>query len=190
MWLFFMGLLTEIGFFVTEKLFGGLFNLFKKGVVINPKKTLIVPKKIEGSETRYVLFIINKEKRPYYNLDLKISTTEKLNILIDPRIDGEFKPTYPIPFGNPKSQSFIEFGGAFFTQDKYGSKWLQKIHHIEPEQIIKYEIVLSKITGVAPFKLKHEITYSKEAKLISTKITNEDNQQSIEIHGINWNLKK
>ena len=185
-----MSLLTEIVFFVTEKLFGSLFNLFKGGVVVNPKKTLIIPKKIEATETRYVLFIINKEKRPYYNLDLKISTAEKLNILVDPRIDGEFKPTYPIPFGNPRSPSFIEFGGAFFTQNKHGTKWLQKIHHIEPEQSIKYEVVLSKISGMAPFRLKHEITYSKEAKSISTKITNNGNQQSIEIHGMNWNLKK
>lgn len=183
-------LLIEIGFFVTEKLFGGLVSLFKQGVVVNPKNTLIIPKKIEASETRYVLFIINKEKRPYYDLDLKISTAEKLNILVDPRINGEFKPTYPIPFGDPKTPSFIEFGGAFFTQDKYGSEWLQKIHHIEPEQSIKYEVVLSKITGAAPFKLKHEITYSKEAKPISTKTTNKGNQQSIEIHGVNWNLKK
>ncbi len=183
-------LLTEIGFFVTEKLFGSLINFFKKGVVVNPKNTLVVPKKIDGAETRYLLFIINKDKRPYFDLDLKISTTEKLNILVDPRIGEEFKPTYPIAFGDPNAPSFVEFGGAFFGQNKNGSKWLQKIHHIEPEQSIKYEIILTKTTGMKPFKLKHKVTYSKEAKPISTKTTNKGNQQSIEIHGLNWNLKE
>lgn len=183
-------LFIEIVFFVTEKFFGGLINLIKRGVVINPKNTLIIPKKIEDSKMRYVIFIINREKKPYYDLNLKISTAEKLDILVDPRIDGKFEPTFPIPFGNPRTPSFVEFGGAFFSQDKCGSKWLQKIHHIEPEQSIKYEVVISKITGTAPIKLKHEITYSKEAKPILTKTTNNGNQQSIEIHGVNWNLKK
>ncbi len=185
-----MSLLIEIGFFVTEKLFGSLINMFKKGVVVNPRNHLIIPKTIHNSEIRYVLFIINKDKRPYYDITLKISTVEKLNIFLDPRIGKEFNPKYPIAFGDPKTPAFIEFGGAFFTQNKNGSEWLQKIHHIEPGESIKYEVVLNKITQTSPIKIKHKVSYSKKAKPLTIKRENKGNQQSIEIQGFNWNLKK
>lgn len=185
-----MAILTEIGFFLGDKLFGWLISAFKKGVIVMPRRQLIVPKKVEGSEVRYVIFVINKDNRPYYDLTLTVSTAEKLEIIVTPKVGEDFRPNYPLEFGDENNTPMIDFGGlAFFNQNKDGSKWTQKIHHIEPEEKQKFEIVLKNVVQEKPFKIKQGVVFSKKAKPLTVKKETSKNQTSISIQGFNWNLK-
>lgn len=185
----------DIILFILDKVVGILFPFFKRDIVISPKNKIVETSNDTQSTYRYFLFLINQKDKPFYNLNLRLYAEVKnmpAQIIISPNFEGrEYKPTYPISAGSSQNQPIVDFGfmGVSHSDVKHFSYNL-RIDHIDPKETKKLEVVISKLQPNRRFKVKHELTFSKNSSPIEVKKESNPGQVSVSVQGLNWKIKK
>ena len=185
----------DILLFIADKILGAIFPLFKRRIVISPKNKRVKTSKDNHREYRYLLFLINQKDKPFYNLNLFLSAEAQnmpARIMINPVFDGqEYKPTHPIAAGNPKTEPIFDVGHmGFFNADSKHFSYNLRIDHIDPRETKKFEVIVSNIKPERKFKIKHSLTFEKEAYSLEVKRENKPGQVSVSVQGLNWRIKK